>query len=138
MTIKISHLWGTFPASAQAVEKLKIVSFNSNLVVRKICHYEEVQKYSSTHSVYFSYESPFKWTILDQCTFDITTRVIFTTDGANIAITNSAINITNIMQVAVYQSSTDCKTHLPENTGIANNHLYENNTFFGITTNKYR
>jgi hypothetical protein len=56
---------GYFPLSALGVEKLKVVTFNSNLLVRRICHYEPAADYTPTNAVYFSYNAPFMWTTID-------------------------------------------------------------------------
>lgn len=93
---------GYFPLSALGVEKLKVVTFNSNLLVRKLCHYEPVADYTSTNSLYFSYYAPFMWTTIDHCTFDIASRIVFTNNGTNIAITNNLINVTQMMQSSVF------------------------------------
>lgn len=89
------------PSSALKAEKLKFVTYNSNLEVRRICHYEPEKTFTSTNAVYFIHYGPFQWITFDECVFDISTKIIFSTEGMNYAIRNSVINMTNIEQVAV-------------------------------------
>lgn len=106
--------------------------------MHRICHYEPEADYGPTDAVYFSYTAPFKWMTIDSSTFDIASRIAFTNSGTNIALTNNRINVTNLMQSSVFQSSTDCLLSLPENSGLANNLVYINNSFTGVSEHGYR
>ena len=130
--------YGYLPASALKAEKLKFISYNSNILARRICFQELTSLFTSTNAVFYINAAPFKWTMIDECYFDIMTRVVFSVGGSNIKLTNTLVNMTNLDQLCVFSSSTSCSDYFPENTLISNNLIYDNNTFFGNNILAYR
>jgi hypothetical protein len=122
-----------FPESAINAEKLKFTCFNTNLVTRFIYWNEITYEYTSTNSLFFMYFAPYKWLTIDSCTLSVRTFTFMTLEGVNAQIINSQINITNTIQLTTHQSLIECDYFLPAFSGIANNYILNNNTFFGLS-----
>lgn len=58
-----------------------------------------------------------------------------TQEGANINITNSFIDISKINRVTIYQSMAQCPLY--QQSWIANNQIWDNNTFSGVNVGGY-
>lgn len=120
------------PPSAMTVEKLKFTVFNSNIVARYLAFTELTCEYTSTNSVFFFYFSPFKGLTVDECTISTIGFLFMTLEGVNIRVMNSEIKVESTIQVLTFQALTVCSYyHEPQYSGIANNLIFDNNTFTG-------
>jgi hypothetical protein len=102
--------------------------------VRQVCFEEVSFSYTSTNALFMLYESPFKWLVLDRCYFDLQAFNFMTLAGVNTAVVGCVVNVTQTVQVGVFQAATDCLNYLEENIGKANVKIYDNNTFIGYNT----
>eukprot|EP00347_Sterkiella_histriomuscorum_P002411 403368259 len=128
--LKISQ--GIFPLSQKSTTKLKFVTYNSNILVKYI-HFDEITfQDASTNGLFVPTMSPFRWVNITDCYFTLKQMNFFVQDGSNIKIQNSVIDITDQSRIVQYASATDCQIY-QNNHGMANNLIFDNNTFIGIS-----
>ena len=124
---------GILSQAALLSDKLKFITYNSNLTIKYIRFEEYTFVDSDVNSLFSTHYGAYKWATFSGCAFVLKELLYMTQEGFNLRLENSFIDITNLVQISVFQALTDCSIYLSENTGIANNAIWDNNIVTGLT-----
>ncbi|TNV87766.1 hypothetical protein FGO68_gene11233 [Halteria grandinella] len=119
------------PDSILTEQKFKIMIYNANFTSRYIKWVEVTSEQISGNSLFVLHGGPYTTLIIDSSTLALRAFLFVSFEGVNVKLTNNQINITNLYYLFLYHSLEKCDYFLPENTGIANNLIFDNNTVFG-------
>ena len=109
--------------------KYKFVAYNSSIKVSNFYFNERTLKQTNIDSLIRLHLSPYKWTRITNCIFELRNQLVFSQDGNNIEVNNVTMNVTGLNQMAQLFAHDLCDYH--RIAGIGNNIIMNNIKFFG-------